>query len=229
MAEIKRGDEMKGDLGERLPSDDPTVVAPRFDEREEATARPVVPLGRSSKARTIGGSSLRAISRHLVLAWAVVATLAAGTIAIYQNAQTSEPQVAPQPAPESTAGQATPTPQPTLREFTLAPARATKITEARDPQPSPEVPVWSARGDAERDELGEEEKEELEERARKEEKRRRKEEKRRREQAEEEAEEAEEEAERARKAARKQAERQRERRRNDEKKARLVGVLTRQD
>jgi hypothetical protein len=223
MTEDKRGDRRE------TAADDATVVAPRFDEREEATARPVVPLSTSNTARRwgSGGFSLRANARHLLLAWAVMATLAAGGVAVYKSAQTSEPQIAPQSAPESTVGEAeAATPQPARREVPVAPARDAKMTEARAPLPSWEVPDWSDSGEAKRDEPDEDE---LDERARKEEKRRRKEEKKRREEAEEEAEEAKEEAERARKAARKQAERQRERRKDDGRKARLVGVLTRQD
>jgi type IV secretory pathway VirB10-like protein len=222
MAEVKRGSEVSGDRRETSSADDATVVAPRFDEREAATARPVVPLGGSNNVGTggSGGFSLRANSRHLLLAWAVIATLAAGAVAVYRSAHTSEPQIAPQPATESTAGGAVAaTPQPARREVPVAPPRAAKITEARDPSPLREVPDWSDRGDAKWDEPDEEE---LDERARKEEKRRRKEEKRQRE-------EAEEEAERALKAARKQAERQRERQKDDGRKPRLVGVLTRQD
>ena len=220
MADVKQGDEVKSEWGEPLPVDDPTVVAPRFDQLEEAFARPVVPLGTTNSTKAIRGFSLRAISRHLVLAWAVVATLAAGVILIYQGTHTSEPQVAPQPAPESTAGgAATATPQPARREVPIAPARAAKMTEARDSLPSWEMPDWSDRGDVKR---GETDEEELDERARKEEKRRRKEEKKRRE-------EAEEEAERALKESRKKAERQRERRKEDGEKARLIGVLTGQD
>lgn len=228
MAEVKRGRRR-----DNSATDDATVIAPRFDEREEATARPVVPLGGSNNVGTkgAGGFSLRAHSRHLLLAWAVIATLAAGGVAVYKSAQSSEAQPAPQQIMESTVGgTVAATPQPARREVPVAPARAAKMTEARNSSPSWEVPDWSVRGEVERDELDEEE---LDERARKEEKRRRKEEKKRREEAEEaaeeRAEEAEEEAERARKAARKQAERRRERQKDDEKKARLVGVLTRQD
>lgn len=224
MAEVKRGEPR-----ETPAADDATVVAPRFDEREAATARPVVPLGGSNNAGRwgAGGFSWRANSRQLLLAWAVIATLAAGGVALYKSAHTSEPQVEPQPVMESTAGGAVAaTPQPARREVPLAPSRAAKMTEARNPSPSWEVPDWSDRGDARRDEADEEE---LDERARKEEKRRRKEEKKRREEAEEQAEEAQEEFERARKAARKQAERQRERQKDNGRKARLVGVLTGQD
>jgi type IV secretory pathway VirB10-like protein len=223
MAEDKRGDRRE------TAADDATVVAPRFDEREAATARPVVPLATTNTARRrgAGGFSLRANSHHLLLAWAVIATLAAGGVAVYKSAYTPEPQVAPQSATENTTdGAVAATPETTRRAVPVAPARAAKMTEARVPLPVSEVPDWSDREDVKRDELDEEE---LEERARKEEKRRRKEEKRRREEAEEEAEEAREEAEHARKEARKQAERQRERQKDDGRKARLVGVLTRQD
>jgi hypothetical protein len=220
MAEDKRGDRRE------TAADDATVVAPRFDEREEATARPVVPLGTSNIIGRwgSGGFSFRANSRHLLLAWAVIATLAAGGVAVYKSAHTSEPQVAPQSATENTAsGAVAATPETTRREVPVAPARAAKMTEARAPLPSWEVPEWSDRGDAKRDEPDEDE---LDERAHKEEKRRRKEAKKQREEAEEEAEE---EAKRARKAARKQAERRRERQKDDGRKARLVGVITRQD
>jgi type IV secretory pathway VirB10-like protein len=228
MAELKRGDEAQTGRREISPADnDSTVVAPRFDEREEATARPVVPLGGSNNVGTgrSGRFSLRANSRHLLLAWAVLATLAAGGILSYRNALTSEPQVAPQPAPESTTGETVAaTPQPAHREVPVAPPRAAKMTEARNPSPSWEVPDWSDRGELRRDEPDEEE---LDERARKEEKRRRKEEKRRREEAEERREEAEKDAERALKASRKQAERGRERGKDEGGKARLVGVIGR--
>lgn len=229
MAEDKRDGKAREDWRETSAVDDATVVAPRFDEREEATARPVVPLGVSNNVgrRRARGFSLRVNSRHLLLAWAVIATMAAVGVAVYRSAQTSEPQSAPQPTLESTPDTAVAaTPQPARREVPVATPRAAKMTEARNSSPTWEVPDWSDKGELKRDEPDEEE---LEERARKEEKRRRKEEKRRREEAEEAQEEAEEEAERARKAARKQAERQRERQKDDGRKARLVGVLTRQD
>jgi hypothetical protein len=227
MTEGKQGGEARGDWRETA-ADDATVVAPRFDEREAATARPVVPLGGSENVGTggSGGFSVRANARHLLLAWAVIATLAAGGVAVYKSAQTSEPQTAPQSTPESTAsGAVAATPQPARREVPVAPppARAAKMTEARALSPSWEVPDWSDSGEVKRDERDEEE---LDERARKEERRRRKEEKKRREEAEEEAEEK---AERARKAARKQAERRRERQKDGGRKAQLVGVLTEQD
>lgn len=217
MAEDKREDRRE------TSADDATIIAPRFDEQEEATARPVVPLGGLNNAGRwgSGGFSWRSNSRHLLLACAVIATLAAGGVALYRSAQTSEPQVAPQPVAESTTDGAVvaATPQPARREVPVAPARAAKMTEARDPSPSWEVPDWSDRRDAKRHELDEEE---LGERVRKEEKRRRKEEKKQRE-------ETEEEAERAFKAARKQAERQRKRQKDGGEKARLVGVITGQD
>jgi hypothetical protein len=227
MAEVKSDGEARGNRRETSAADDAIVFAPRFDEREEATARPVVPLGGSNNAATrgAGGFSLRANSRHLLLAWAVLATLAAGGIAIYRGAQTPGPQVAPQTAPESTAsGEVAATPEPARRKIPVAPARAAKITEARATSPTWEAPDWSDRENVKREELDEEEldEEELEERARKEEKRRRKEEKKRRE-------EAEEEAERARKELRKKAERQRERQKDAGRKAQLLGVLTGQD
>lgn len=228
MADLKRGREAKDERWEPAADDDPSVVAPRFDEREEATARPVVPLDRSnnaaSSARTTtgtaaaaGGFSLRAISRHLVLAWAVVATMAVAAVMLYQSAHTAAPQIAPQPAPESVSGEAaTATPQPARREVPIAPARAPKMIRTHDPLPSWEAPGWSDGEDTKRDERDEEK---LDERARKEEKRRRKEEKKRRE-------EAEEDMERALKEARKQAERQREKMKDEGAKSRLIGVLT---
>lgn len=216
MAEVKRE-------GRRETSaDDATIVAPRFDEQEAATARPVVPLGGLNNAGRwgAGGFSLRANSRHLLLACAVIATLAAGGVAVYRSAHTSEPQIAPQPASVNMIGEAeASTPQPTRREVPVARTRAAKMTETRNPSPSWEVPEWLDRGDAKRDEANEDE---LDERARKEEKRRRKEEKKQRK-------EAEKEAERAIKEARKQAERLREQQKDDGRKARLIGVLTRQD
>jgi hypothetical protein len=218
MSEVKRGDRR-----ETTAADDATVVAPRFDEREEATARPVVPLSPPSTTgrRGAGGFSLRANSRQLLLAWAVIATLAAGGVAVYKSAHTSESQqVAPQSATENTAsGAVAATPETTRRAVPVAPVRAAKMDEARASSPSWEVPEWSDRGEAKRDEPDEEE---PDERARKEEKRRRKEEKKQRE-------EAEKETERAIKEARKRAERRRERQKDDGRKARLIGVLTRQD
>lgn len=224
MADFKRNDEAKGVRRESSPADDvPTVVAPRFDEVEEATARPVVPLNRPSNGTgTIaeaasGGFSLRAFSRHLVLAWAVVATLAVGAVAVYRSAHNPEPQLTPQPATENMAGAAaTPTPQRTRREVRVAPARAAKIPEPQEPLPSWEAPDWSDGRDVKRDERDEEK---LDEQARKEEKRRRREEKKRRE-------EIEENAERALKEARKQAGRLRERMKDEGAKSRLIGVLT---
>jgi hypothetical protein len=231
MADVKRGGEAKGVWREASPAADPAVVTPRFDELEEATARPVVPLGESGNARknsaatagtgTAGGFSLRSGTRHLVLAWAVFATVAAGTFAIYRNAHTDEPQVAPQPATESTAVVSTPTPRPPARReaSAVAPARPAKMTEARAASPSWDVAGWSEVEQVKRDAADEEE---LGERERKEEKRRRKEEKRR-------LEEYEEDAERALKEFRKQAARQRERQKDEGSKARLVGVITGQD
>lgn len=146
----------------------------------------------------------------------MIATLAAGTFAVYRSTRTAEPQVTQQPAAANMAIGATAAPQPVRREVTNAPVRAPKITEARrDPSPSWEVPDWSDRGEVKRDEPVDEE---LDERARKEEKRRRKEEKKRRE-------EFEKETERALKDARKQAERLRDRVK-DEGGARLIGVIT---
>jgi hypothetical protein len=212
------------------PAADPPVTAPRFDELEEAIARPVVPLGEAGNARassvttagtrTVGGFSLRSVSRHLLLACALFATLSAGAVAIYLNAQTDEPQAAPpQPVAESTADVATPAPQPARREKRVAPARAAKMNGAQVPSPSWDVAGWSDGESVKRDETDDEE---FDERARKEEKRRRKEEKKRRE-------EFEEDAERAFKEFRKQAARQRERLKDEGSKARLVGVITGQD
>lgn len=74
MTDAKQGDEMKDRRRDSLPVDDgATVVAPRFDERESATARPVVPLGVSDHSgqntgmtggnrASAGGFSLRAVS-----------------------------------------------------------------------------------------------------------------------------------------------------------------------
>jgi hypothetical protein len=229
MAGVKRGDAAKGAWRETPPAADPAVVAPRFDELEEATARPVVPLGGTHNARpgsgiaagtgTVGGFSLRSVSRHLVLAWAVLATLTAGTVALYRNAQADDPQAAPRPALESTADVATPAPQPARQVAPVAPARAAKMTEARVSSPSWDVPGWSDRENVKRDEKDEEE---LDERARKEDRQRRKDEKKRRK-------EYEEEAGRAFKEFRKLAERQRERLKDEGSKARLVGVITGQD
>jgi hypothetical protein len=226
MADHKRDDEAKGVWREPSPlDDDPTVIAPRFDEGEKATARPVIPLGRTDNGATStgtmagagGGFSLRAVSRHLVLVWAVVATLAVGAVAVYRSAHTPEPQAVPEAATENMAGvAATATPRPARREVRVAPARAAKINVPQEPSSSWEVPGWSDRGDVER---GGPDEEKLEERARKEEKRRRKEEKKRRE-------EVEENAERALKDARKQAERLRERMKDEGKKSRLIEVLT---
>lgn len=222
MAEVKRGGEARGDRqGISAADDDATVVAPRFDERESATARPVVPLGSSNStgAGEPGNFPWRVNSRHLLLAWAVVATLAAGTFAIYRNTQTPEAQqVTLQPAPSSTAGEtASPTPKTLRREMPVAPVRAAKMSEARDARPSWEDRDWSDSEEITRDEKDEEE---LDEHARKEEKRRRKEEKRRRE-------EFEKETVRALKESRKQAERLRERQKDEGGKSRLIGVITR--
>ncbi|HEY9405022.1 MAG TPA: hypothetical protein VIQ24_20385 [Pyrinomonadaceae bacterium] len=222
MAEVKRGGEARGDRqGITAADDDATVVAPRFDEREAATARPVVPLGSSNSTAPVerGNFSWRVNSHHLLLAWAVVATLAAGTFAIYRNTQTSEAQqVTLQPAPPSTAGEtASPTPKPLRREIPVPPVRAAKMSEARDARPSWEDRDWSDSEEITRDEKDEEE---LDEHARKEEKRRRKEEKKRRE-------EFEKETERALKESRKQAERLRERQKDEGGKSRLIGVITR--
>jgi type IV secretory pathway VirB10-like protein len=224
MAEVKRGDEAEV---ERTTNEDATVITPRLDERDEATARPVVPLDRFDNAgrATARGFSLRANSRHLLLAWAVIATLTAGAVSVYKSAHSGEPQGAPQPAPESTTGgaTATPTPQTVRREVRVAPARAAKMTDARDSLPLWEAPAAAERADMKWDEV---DKEELDERARKEEKRRRKEEKKWREEEKERREEAEKEAERAYKESRKQAERLRERSK-DKGAARLIGVITR--
>lgn len=211
---------MKDTRPDSLPLYDATVVAPRFDERESATARPVVPLGNSDSNGPGGRGkfSWQVNSSHLLLAWAVVATLAAGTFAIYRNTQTSEAQqITPQPAPAGIAGgTASATPQPLRREVPIAPVRAAKVSETRDAPPSREDRVWSGGEEISRDEKDEEM---LDEDARKEEKRRRKEEKKRRE-------EFEKETERAIKEARKQAERLRERQKDEGGKARLIGVIT---
>ncbi len=212
------------------PGDEETkVVAPRFDERESATARPVVPIhlpdgaavGRRSKVPT----SLRALSSYLILAWAVCATLAAGVVAIYRSSETSAPQVAaPQPSPETTVSKAPATPQPAARrDVRVAPARRAGVTEVRSLLPSRQEPDWQDGEEGKRDDLDEEE---LAERARKEEKRRRKEEEKRREEAEEEAERALKEArKKAERLRDKQAERLRDKEKDESRKSRLVGVI----
>jgi type IV secretory pathway VirB10-like protein len=208
------------------PGDEETkVVAPRFDERESATARPVVPIdsrgGAADGKRATVRPSLTTLSRYLILAWAVCATLAAGVFAIYRNNETSAQQIAvPQPSPEITVEKAAVTPQPAARrDVPVAPARRAGVTEVRSLLPSRVEPDWRTGEDGERDDVDEEE---LAERARKAEKRRRKEEEKRR----EEAEEAEEDAERALKEARKKAERLRDKQKDEGRKSRLVGVIS---
>jgi hypothetical protein len=207
---------------DRTPGDEETkVVAPRFDERESATARPVVPIDMPGGRRATARTSLRAVSPYLLLAWAVCATLAAGGFAIYRGGETSAQQiVAPQPSPETGATSESKAPtvqQPAARrEVPVAPSRRARVTEVRSLLPSREEPDWQDGEEGRRDDLDEEERAE---RARKEEKRRRKEEEKRRE-------EAEEDAERALKEARKKAERLRDKQKDEERKSRLVGVIT---
>lgn len=207
------------------PGDEETkVVAPRFDERESATARPVVPIdphdGKANGRRATARRSLSAYSRHLILAWAVVATLAAGAFALYRGGETNTPEVAtPQPSPEETTASQTPvTPQPAARRnIPIAPARRAGVTEVRSLLPSRPESDWQHSEEGKRD--GSDDEEELDKRARKEEKRRRKEEEKRRE-------EAEEDAERAMKEARKKAERLRDKLKDESRKSRLVGVIS---
>jgi hypothetical protein len=194
------------------------VVAPRFDDSEAATARPVVPIDLPGGGRSTVRTSLRALSPYLILAWAVCATLAAGVFAIYRSGETSAPQIAaPQPSPESTVSKEPAAPRPVARrDVPVAPARRANVTEVRSLLPSR---AESERPDGEEWEDDDLDEEELAKRARKEEKRRRKEEEKRRE-------EAEEDAKRALKDARKKAERLRDKQKDDERKSRLVEIIT---
>lgn len=226
MADINHSDERQS-----WPSDDDaTMVSPRFDEREEANARPVVPLEQTSGAQAgaWGALSSRAGSRHLLLALVVIVVLSVVATALYRGTQTAESQAVQQPEPQLTTGTAATvaTPQPVRREPQAAPARAAKVSVAPEPISSWAASGWTESEGAKREEPDEEELEEMAERARKEEKRRHKEEKKWREEEKERHEEAEKDAERADKKARKRAEKLRERLK-DEGGARLIGVLTR--
>lgn len=199
---------------------DVTLTAPRFNSEAEAEARPVEPLGRVAapadsarppyRPRMTTRARRVTWRRYLLLAWAIVATLAAGGIALYRNTRTTPAST--QSSVEETTDQeseSTPT-RPARADVAGTGTKPARETEARRELPRRAESDIEAGKESERRERDEEKRDEH---ARKEEEHRGHEEEKR--------------AERERKEAEKRAERQRrDSEKRGEPKARLIGTIT---